>query len=48
VRTTTWRPVGERSRTSCSVVRLRPVPREIQALNRRLVTTAGACAIAAA
>jgi hypothetical protein len=43
VRTTTFRPVTGRSRTSWRVVRPRPVPREIHARNVRAVTTAGAC-----
>ena len=42
MRTTTCRPVIGRRRTSCRVVRPRPVPREIQARNVRAVTTAGA------
>src|SRR5687767_12802934 len=38
------RPVMGRSRTSCSVVRLGPVPRDTQAWEGRAVTTAGAWA----
>jgi hypothetical protein len=47
VRTATWRPLIGRSVASCSVVRPGPSPREIQALKRRCVITAGACPNAA-
>ena len=38
----TWRPLIGRSTASCNVVRPGPSPREIHALKRRCVTTAGA------